>query len=95
MTTKPFLTVIEAADFLGVSPMTVYRLAKRAALPAEKVGRCWRFSVEQLKEWMKRQRPTLEQDPAYQKFLELGRVATRRSTKGVSVNAFLEFRNRR
>ena len=93
--TKAFLTVIEAADLLGVSPMTVYRLANRAALPAQKVGRCWRFAEEHLKEWMKRQRPTLAQDPAYQKFLQLGQRTSRRAPREVSVSAFLEFRNRR
>jgi excisionase family DNA binding protein len=37
------LTVTETAVYLRVHPSTIYRLLKREALPAFKVGRDWRF----------------------------------------------------
>ena len=39
-----FLTVQEVADLMRVSSMTVYRLIKAGEMPAERVGRSFRFS---------------------------------------------------
>jgi excisionase family DNA binding protein len=37
------LTTDEAAELLRVSAKTVLALARKGALPGEKVGRAWRF----------------------------------------------------
>ena len=47
----PVLTLGEVAYYLRVHPSTIYRLVKRKALPAFKVGTDWRFDVEALNEW--------------------------------------------
>jgi excisionase family DNA binding protein len=43
---KVVLTVKELADYLKVSPATVYCHLKRGQLPAFRVGKCWRFNIE-------------------------------------------------
>jgi excisionase family DNA binding protein len=49
------LTVAEVARYLHVHPTTIYRLAKAGAIPAFKIGADWRFSVEVLNRWQRRQ----------------------------------------
>ena len=44
-------TVGELADYLRVDPSTIYRLLKRHELPAFKVGRDWRFTMEEIDRW--------------------------------------------
>lgn len=46
------LTVQEAADFLKLSPSTIYRHAKQKKLPARKIGGAWRFSRLALQNWL-------------------------------------------
>lgn len=38
------LTVQEVANYLRIDIRTVYRLAKRGAIPCIKIGRQWRFN---------------------------------------------------
>ena len=45
--------VRKAAQILGVSTRTVYRLTKSGALPYRKVGNQIRFLLPQLIEWLK------------------------------------------
>jgi len=40
---KRYLTVKEVADFLWLSPRTVYELARQGQIPAYKFGHQWRF----------------------------------------------------
>jgi excisionase family DNA binding protein len=47
----PVLTVQDLAYYLKVHPSTVYRLIKAGKLPAFKVGRDWRFNVEEIDRW--------------------------------------------
>lgn len=48
------LTAREAAELLRVSPQTIYRLVRTRSIPgAFKVMGRWRFSLEQLNQWMK------------------------------------------
>ena len=42
------LTSEEASEFLKVSNKTVLRLARDGALPAQKIGRAWRFCRSEL-----------------------------------------------
>ena len=46
------LTVEEVAAFLRVKPTTVYVWAKNGKIPANKIGRLWRFRLDEIKEWL-------------------------------------------
>ncbi len=45
------LTLENVAEYLRVHPSTIYRLLKRKQLPAFKIGRDWRFSLESIDRW--------------------------------------------
>ncbi len=45
------LTLENVAEYLRVHPSTIYRLLKRKQLPAFKIGRDWRFSLESIDQW--------------------------------------------
>lgn len=53
---NPALTVREVAVLLSVDEKTVYRLAKKRALPGFKVAGAWRFKKEDLDAWIERQK---------------------------------------
>lgn len=48
--------VKEVASYLGVSPITVYRLSERGTLPAHKVGGKWKFIKDELDRWLREKR---------------------------------------
>jgi excisionase family DNA binding protein len=50
------LTVEEAADLLRIPRSSVYTLAQQGRIPAQKVGRHWRFHRETLIKWIASQR---------------------------------------
>ena len=50
------LTVKEVATYLVVTERTVYRLVKDRRFPAFKVGGQWRFKVDLIDAWMRRDR---------------------------------------
>jgi excisionase family DNA binding protein len=60
-----YLTAEEVADYLKLPLVTVYLYARNGSLPAAKLGKHWRFSLNLLNEWINRtsgmseQRPTL------------------------------------
>jgi excisionase family DNA binding protein len=45
------LTVREVAKYLHVHESTIYRMLKRAQLPAFRVGSDWRFNLETIDRW--------------------------------------------
>jgi excisionase family DNA binding protein len=47
-----FLTVEQAADLLRIPHSTVYKLAELGKMPAQKVGRHWRFHRNTLVDWI-------------------------------------------
>jgi len=49
---ESLMTVREAAQYLQLNYMTIYRLAQRNKIPASKVGGNWRFKKEILDEWL-------------------------------------------
>ncbi|MBI4295369.1 MAG: response regulator [Chloroflexi bacterium] len=49
------MTIKEAAEYLRLNYMTVYRLAKRGVIPAFKVGGNWRLKKEILDDWLVQQ----------------------------------------
>ena len=53
MAKKDYMTQKEAAEFLGMSPQTVYRYCKNNILPFYKVGPRKRFKKEELEQFLK------------------------------------------
>ena len=49
---KKFLSVEELSEYLDSSLSTVYKLAQNGEIPAQKLGRKWRFSREKINEWL-------------------------------------------
>lgn len=48
-----FMNIKEAASYLRLNYMSVYKLAQKRRIPACKVGGNWRFKKELLDEWLK------------------------------------------
>lgn len=51
------LTLQEVASILRISKSTVYRHISSLNLPAMKVGKKWRFKLDQVENWMTQQNP--------------------------------------
>lgn len=49
---SPILTIEEAADLLKIPVSSVYKLAQAGRIPAQKVGRHWRFHRPTLIQWI-------------------------------------------
>lgn len=49
---SPLLTVAEAAEYLAVSKVTVYRLVREQGLPAVKVTADIRFRLSDIERWL-------------------------------------------
>ena len=49
------MSIFEAAKYLGISVFSLRKLARESRLPAGKVGRQWRFSQDDLDEFLKKQ----------------------------------------
>jgi excisionase family DNA binding protein len=74
------ITVKEVANYLVVTERTVYRLIKDPSFPAFKVGGQWRFKMELIDDWMRRDRATSHSSPEFSEDTEgllddAGRVA--------------------
>jgi excisionase family DNA binding protein len=54
--TRLLLTVAEAAKALAVSTRTIWSLTNRGELPAVRIGRAVRYSIEDVRAWIDRQR---------------------------------------
>jgi excisionase family DNA binding protein len=59
------VTAKEVGEFLKLSDSTVYKLAAEGELPAFKIGKSWRFEMEEILRQIKRQQEaqTLNQQP--------------------------------
>lgn len=51
MAEREVMTVPEVASYLRVHQSTIYRLLKKAGLPAFKIGADWRFYRHAVDEW--------------------------------------------
>jgi excisionase family DNA binding protein len=49
---SPIMTIEEAADLLKIPVSSVYKLAQANKIPAQKVGRHWRFHRQTLIQWI-------------------------------------------
>lgn len=45
------MTLQEIANYLRVTRSTIHRLLKRNQIPAFRIGRHWRFNVEEIENW--------------------------------------------
>ena len=46
------LTITEAAQYLRISLSSLYKLAQDGKIPAQKVGKHWRFHKQTLTDWI-------------------------------------------
>ncbi len=53
MKPKDVMTIDELAEYLQVSKSTLYKLAQDGRLPAQKVGKHWRFYTQSINDWMR------------------------------------------
>jgi excisionase family DNA binding protein len=49
------LTVPEVCEYLHISQVTVYRMLRRKDIPAFRIGKSWRFSLEHLERWIEKE----------------------------------------
>jgi len=54
------MTTKEAAEYLKLNYMTVYKLAQRGRIPASKIGGNWRFRKDLLDDWLEKQAKVIE-----------------------------------
>lgn len=52
---EELVTVQEVADYLKMSPQTIYRFAQQGRIPALKVGNRWRFRPADIEIWLQNQ----------------------------------------
>lgn len=50
--TKEVLNVDELAGYLDIPKSTVYKLVREGKIPAQKVGRHWRFLKDAVDAWL-------------------------------------------
>ena len=51
---REVMDIRQAADYLGISPDSLYKYASENFIPAFKLGNRWRFKRSRLDEWMDR-----------------------------------------
>jgi excisionase family DNA binding protein len=49
---REVMDIRQAADYLGISPDTLYKYASEGFVPAFKLGNRWRFKRSRLNDWM-------------------------------------------
>lgn len=52
-TLERWLSVEEIGDYLGVSKETVYRWLDKAAIPAHRIGKLWKFKPSEVDDWVR------------------------------------------
>jgi len=53
MTTEPWVSVDEVARHLDVARESVYRWIESRGLPAQKIGRLWKFKLSDVDGWVR------------------------------------------
>lgn len=48
-----WLSVEEIAEHLGVSKDTIYAWINKKRMPAHRIGRFWKFKVDEVDEWVR------------------------------------------
>lgn len=52
---EPLLDSVEAAALLRIHPKTLQKMARRRVIQGRHIGKCWRFRVSDLNDWLWRQ----------------------------------------
>ncbi len=52
---REVMDIRDAAEYLGISPDTLYKYASEGFIPAFKLGNRWRFKRSLLENWMEQQ----------------------------------------
>lgn len=50
--TEPWVSVDQVASHLGIARDTVYRWIEAKSLPAQRVGRLWKFKLSDVDRWV-------------------------------------------
>lgn len=51
--TKPWLSADDIAVHLGVTKDTIYTWIAERGIPAQKIGRLWKFQVSEVDDWVR------------------------------------------
>ena len=51
---EPWVSVDEVASHLGVARDTVYRWINSKSLPAQRIGRLWKFKLSDVDAWVRK-----------------------------------------
>jgi excisionase family DNA binding protein len=51
--TEPWSSVDEVAKHLGVAQDSIYRWIESRGLPAQKIGRLWKFKLSEVDAWVR------------------------------------------
>lgn len=51
---EPWLSADDIADYLGVTKDTIYAWIADKGMPANKVGRLWKFQRSEVDDWVRR-----------------------------------------
>src|SRR3989344_8771986 len=54
---RPWLSIEEAAKYLGMGKTVLYPLPRQGKIPANRVGKKWTFEKEQLDKWVRSNQP--------------------------------------
>jgi excisionase family DNA binding protein len=52
---EPFLDPVEAARLLNLHPKTLTRLSREGRIPGIKLGKCWKYRISALENWVESQ----------------------------------------
>ena len=52
MSTEKWSSVEEIAEHLGISKETIYRWLEKGKIPAQRVGKLWKFRPSEVDEWV-------------------------------------------
>jgi excisionase family DNA binding protein len=58
-----WLSLAEIASYLGVSKDSVYRWIETRDMPAQKIGRQWKFKVTEVDAWIRSGKANVAADP--------------------------------
>lgn len=50
---EPWVSVEDVARHLGVSKDTIYRWVEAQKIPAHRVGRFWKFKIDEVDSWVR------------------------------------------
>lgn len=50
---EKYISLEEAAIFLGIKPVTLRGWIKKGKVPSHKIGKLWKFKCSELDEWVK------------------------------------------